>query len=309
MARLAATSAFPLLLLAVAQACSPDTHVHDEGRAPRWTEVPVAGQGMPGPGPIPDGAADSVAPQLDQVSVSVAAGCLRVRAASSKAVDATVSLTAADVSEQRELGRGASLFDVAFAPGGLPAGAKATAVVSAVDAQGHRVMAAPTGFQVPAAPALPLVISEVMPNPAGPETTQEYVELLNRGQTPTSLAGLSLEDETGRDALPDAEVPPGARALVVGQGFDEASAADVPPTAGTMIVRLPGRLGRDGLKQTGEAVRLVAADGTVISSYGGWVDTTRGAWQGKSIQRQPDEAACDHPRSWSMAPLTPTPGS
>jgi hypothetical protein len=307
MARLAATSAWALLL-AAALGCSPDTHVHDEGRQRPASGPMTKTAQMPPDGTAPEGPAGSAPPQLAEVSVTVAAGCLHVRAASSKPVDAAVTLTAAEVSQRRELGRGASLFDVAFVPAGLPPGAAATAVVAAVDAEGHRVMAEPRSFQVPPPPTLPLVISELLPNPAGPETTQEYVELLNRGQTPTSLAGLFLEDETGRDPLPDVELPPGARALVVGQGFDEASAADVPPRPGTAIVRLPGRLGRDGLRQAGEVVRLMAADGSVISSYGGWVDTTRGSWQGKSIQRQPDEGACDHPRSWSMAPLAPTPG-
>ena len=233
---------------------------------------------------------------------------MRVRVQASEPVEATVRLAAGAAAEERSLGQGASLFDQAFRVMALPAGAEATAVVVVVDLAGHRGESEQAGFRVPAAPTVALAITEVMVNPAGAETSQEYVEVRNLGQSPVALDGLAIEDEGGRDPLPQASLSPGAVALVVGAAFDEASAADVPPRPATALLRVPGRIGRDGLRQQGEAVRLVTADGTVVSSYGGYVDTSRTAWNGRSIHRQPDPAACDHPQSWSMAPQDPTPG-
>jgi hypothetical protein len=75
-----------------------------------------------------------------------------------------------------------------------------------------------------------------------------------------------------------------------------------------MVLRVPGRIGRDGLGQAGEVVRLVGPDGLVRSGYGGWVDVRRPLWAGQSVHRTPDAAACDHPAAWSAAPLPATPG-
>ncbi|HEY0714803.1 MAG TPA: hypothetical protein VGF45_19135, partial [Polyangia bacterium] len=109
------------------------------------------------------------------------------------------------------------------------------------------------------------------------------------------------------DPLPAIEVPPGARLLVVGANFDPRSPTDVHPSPDTSILRVPGRIGRDGLGQKGEIIRLRAADQRTESIYGGWTDTSRSVWAGRSVRRQP-ESACDHPSVWSRSPQPPTPG-
>jgi hypothetical protein len=305
-----------LLAVLLGAACAPDTHVLDErrhdpatprsgngaasGPDPGPTSHPPPGTGPPGPPPDP--------PEWLRFTLSLAADCVRVQAEATAPVTAEVRFQAAGQIDLRPLGGGASVFDQAFRLS-LPAGAEADAVVAIAAAFPlDGASSTPARFRVPAPPSLPLVITELLPNPAGAETGQEYVELRNLGAVPAVLDGLAIEDEGGRDPLPAGTLAPGASALVVGAGFVAGASGDLPPRAGTPLLRVAGRIGRDGLRQQGEAVRLIAADGSVISSYGGYVDTTRPAWSGRSIQRLPDPAACDHPQSWSMAPLDPTPG-
>lgn len=288
------------LSLLLGAACAPDTHVWDEGRNDPARTDPAASR--------PPTATTDGPPELLRFTLSLAADCVRVQAEASAPVTADARFQAAGQVDVRPLGAGASVFDQAFRLP-LAAGAEAEALVAiAAPGAAEPTTSAPTRFRVPAAPALPIVITEVLPNPAGAETSQEYVELRNLGDAPVMLDGLAIEDDAARDPLPAATLAPGACALVVGASFVEGAPADVPPRSGTPLLRVPGRIGRDGLRQQGEAVRLIAADGSVLSSYGGYVDTTRPAWSGRSIQRLPDPGACDHPQSWSMAPLEPTPG-
>ncbi len=89
----------------------------------------------------------------------------------------------------------------------------------------------------------PLVITEVLANPAGPEPGQEFVELRNLGGADLSLGGLRLEDAKGADVLPEATLVAGAYALIVPSTFDPGSPRDVPPRAGTLMVPVDTRLG------------------------------------------------------------------
>lgn len=152
----------------------------------------------------------------------------------------------------------------------------------------------------------PIAITEVLANPAGLESTQEYVEIFNLGDTPASLAGLVLRDRDGEDALPAVELPAGAYALIVPEGFVPGG-PDPAPRAGTPLLGVVGRLGRDGLANAGEPAALFAPDGRILSSYGGFVNVESSAWNGRSVHRQ-DPRACDAPASWIAKPLSPTPG-
>src|SRR6185369_6311977 len=152
----------------------------------------------------------------------------------------------------------------------------------------------------------PLVVTEVLANPAGTEPAQEYVEIRNLGDETLSLEGLLVQDSRGGDMLPAAELAAGAYALIVTSAYDPQSGADPAPRPGTMLVRVDSRIGTDGLSNGGEAVRLVQGE-TVISSYGGWVDVSSAAWAGHSVHRLV-ETACDRRDAWSRAPLEPTPG-
>jgi hypothetical protein len=288
--------------------CQPDDTLSDEGRrrSPGSSAQPGAAPVSPPGGPAPMPADDGQPARLGPVTLTLAVDCLRVQAQATRPVTARAVVDLGGVAQDFALGTGATLFDGAFRVAGV-AGAAATARLLARDGAGLDLQSDPIAFAVPPPPGS-LVITEVLANPVGNEARQEWVELANLGAAPANLTGLRIEDAAGSDPLPDATLAAGARALVVGANFDEAAPGDVPPAARISILRVPGRIGRDGLGQAGEVIRLVDGAGLVRSSYGGWVDTSRAAWAGRSVQRQPDEAACDHPLSWSSAPMPATPG-
>lgn len=307
----------------VATGCWPDATLSDERHphpapggaptTPQGGKTGKAGQAPPASLDAAPAAPDDGRPaRLGPLAVTLTVDCVRVQAEATRPVTARaqVAVDAADAgprgAQEFPLAEGATLFDAAFRVQG-PSGAPARVRLLGHDQAGLELQTDPVDFALPAR-AGALVITEVLANPAGAETRQEYVELANLGSAPVSTAGWRIEDAAGSDDLPTALIPGGARALVVGTGFDEQSPSDVPPRAGTALLRVAGRIGRDGLGQAGEIVRLRGPDGAVQSSYGGWVDTRRPAWAGQSVHRRPDETACDHPSAWSASPLPATPG-
>jgi hypothetical protein len=185
----------------------------------------------------------------------------------------------------------------------------ATIVLRVTDRAGNQIETSAGSIDLPPETP-PLVITEVLANPAGPEPGQEFVELRNVGDSDQSLAGLRLEDSKGGDVLPEATLAAGAYALIVPSTYDPGSPREVPPRAGTLMVPVDTRLGSDGLSNSGEVVRLrMPGTGTepVISLYGGWVDVSAASAAGKSIHRLTD-GSCDHPTAWTKPPRVPTPG-
>jgi hypothetical protein len=114
-----------------------------------------------------------------------------------------------------------------------------------------------------------ITITETRFDPIGPEPRQEYVELLNASDEPIDLRGFTLSDAPDRvgDLLEhSAVVPPNARALLVGHGFDPVHAADARVPPGSMITALPTSLANGGLANSGEPLFLRAPDGSRVSS-------------------------------------------
>jgi hypothetical protein len=107
-----------------------------------------------------------------------------------------------------------------------------------------------------------VVINEVLANPVGPEPAAEWVELVNTGTVDVDLGSYTLFDSTAATALPAETLPKGSFALVVREDY---VADDLPPAAGTLLLRVP-RLG-NGLSNTGEALRLEAPGGIVMSRF------------------------------------------
>lgn len=101
-----------------------------------------------------------------------------------------------------------------------------------------------------------LTITEVCANPEGPEPTQEWVELANFGAMPASLEGLAISDRAdaiGTRLGSSRVLVPGARVLLVGEGFD-ADRAGVPAGAALLVV---GRsIVPSGISNTGEPLYL-----------------------------------------------------
>lgn len=299
-------------------ACLPDADLEDERLAAGFDSTTLPASGGPpvgaslnqnlGPSPMPAPVVDDGAPPVLGAVTVLAGSCVQV------AVSVNKPAEVAFVFEQGELvvrapaaRRADGLMVVTTALAGLPPQQSSQVWAEAVDAQARTSAAPPQIFTTP--PARPsVVISEVLANPAGSEYTQEFVELLNFGVEAISLTGFAIEDATGQDVLGDAVLAPGARALIVAEGFDPSAGPDPEPAAGTLLLRVQGRIGKDGLSNAGEVVTLRAPDGQVVSHYGGWVNVGASSWNGRSVHRVPQDDPCDDKRLWTDRPQPPTPG-
>lgn len=122
-------------------------------------------------------------------------------------------------------------------------------------------------FELLSAAAQPhVVLNEVLANPNGAEPDQEWVELFNDGTRPVKLSGWKLLDSGGETPLPDVNLLPENYALIINETFEPNSAVDVVPEANVLMVEV-SRLGKSGLSNAGEALRLVDKDGMVRSSF------------------------------------------
>jgi hypothetical protein len=151
--------------------------------------------------------------------------------------------------------RGAASLSVA----GLPSSHREDGVLTAIDLAGLRAERTLVVATTP--PLASLTITEVCADPSGPEPAQEWVEIANVGEAPVGLAGLTISDRetlAGAALASSRMLAPGARVLVVGDGFD-ADLAGAPPGAPLVVV---GRtIVSGGLSNGGEALFLRDADG------------------------------------------------
>jgi hypothetical protein len=251
-------------------------------------------------------AADEFAPLVSGFTMTIAEGCGHAQFVTDEAAWPEIIITAGDQRVSLVPGEIGTIFDLLTHLLDLPVDVDAEAIARAVDRAGHRADSSVVALHLP--PKFPrLVITEVQGNPAGSEYTQEFVEVKNLEAESVSLAGMRIEDKTGSDVLPDVAVPPGGFALLVSATFVEDDGKDPVPRSGTVIVRVSGRIGADGLSNSGEPIRLVSQDGAVVSQYGGWVDVSATAWNGMSVHRVSVDA-CDQPSAWTSTPEMPTPG-
>jgi hypothetical protein len=134
----------------------------------------------------------------------------------------------------------------------------------AFDAVGTRVA---IDVELTTATARPhLVLNEVLADPLGPEARGEWIELVNDGSSPVHLAEFVLDDAVEAVALPAHELAPGEMALLVSESYDPDPEIDLVPPPETAILRLPD-LGRNGLTNAGELLRLRDRNGQVISRF------------------------------------------
>jgi Lamin Tail Domain len=149
-----------------------------------------------------------------------------------------------------------------------------------------------------------VIINEVMANPAGPEPHQEWVELYNDGTLDVSLAGWRLQDAGGSTELPSVILRSGGYGLVVGEGYESDSWVDRPPASGTLLVRVSS-VGKSGLSNGGEPVRLVGPDGVTASA----IPAIASKEQGWSIVRVAPDALDSLSRSFGFGMDGGTPGA
>jgi hypothetical protein len=139
--------------------------------------------------------------------------------------------------------------------------------LTAIDAAGNRSI---TSFAITTETDLArLSITEVRADPRGQEPAQEFIELLNYGDTPTDLEGFSISDQ--RDDLGDiikqsVRVNPGERVLLVADGFDPNDSKDDMPLPGTILVRLGSALTGSGLSNSGSDLFLRDPSGRRVSA-------------------------------------------
>lgn len=146
-----------------------------------------------------------------------------------------------------------------------------------------------------------VVLNEVQVNPVGPEPDQEWVELYNDGQVETSLFGYRILDIGGETVLPDIVLLPGQIAVVVNDTYFPDEEVDVIPPANAIVVRVPA-LGKNGLSNSGELLRLVDLEGRTISRFPALPKPKAG----QSVSRQTPDAPDGV--SSSFAITRPTPG-
>lgn len=171
--------------------------------------------------------------------------------------------------------------------------------VRAIDAAGNVLRST---FQTTMKPPEPhLVINEVLADPLGPEPSQEWVELVNDGTIAAHLGGYRLADEGGETALPDALIEPGRFVLIVNDAFVADDGLDPAPAPSSLLIRVP-KLGKNGLANAGETIRLVDVEGSEISR----VPSEPKPKPGKSVARIHPWDADDSSASFRIA--APTPG-
>ncbi|UJR79509.1 lamin tail domain-containing protein [Sandaracinus amylolyticus] len=122
-------------------------------------------------------------------------------------------------------------------------------------------------------PLAPISIVEVRADPWSVEPRQEYVEISNLGAVTIDLAGFSLSDAP--DSMGDViagpvRIAPGARALIVAEGFDPDDRGDgdrdVAIPAGVALIRVDRSLASGGLSNSGEPLFLRDPDGRRVSA-------------------------------------------
>lgn len=250
--------------------------------------------------------ADLTAPAIIDLGIQPSGPCILVSFQTDEPAAATLVIRSASAERDVAAGAGVVQFSVAVSLAAFGAGSDVEILARARDLAGNVSESAVVSLTVPAT-LLPLAITEIHANPAGPEPMQEYVEIRNLGSTPVDFGSVSIEDSKGSDTLPAGTLAAGAYALIVPVGFDPASPVDTRPLAGTPLVHVDTRIGSDGLANTGEAVRLRATDGTILSSYTAVVDVSASKWSGKSVHRIPEDA-CDQAATWTRLPGAATPG-
>ncbi len=175
---------------------------------------------------------------------------------------------------------------------GLKPGAQNQLELTVLDDAAHRWTGKLTFTTLP--PRSHIVINEVLANPVGAEPAQEWVELVNDGDDAVELEGWTIEDTGAPSSLSSASLAPGEYALIVPEGYEESSAFDISPVAGTLMLRLES-LGNGGIRNTGEPLVLRDATGAVRSAFPG----LGGAPEGFSTARRKPWAP-DVPESFAV---------
>lgn len=186
-----------------------------------------------------------------------------------------------------------------FVMKGLPSASEITLDVLTFDVFGHALRQTFTTSTL--SPLSHIVLNEVLANPLGPEPHQEWVELYNDGAVPGSLDGYTIADIGGKTLLPEVTLEPGQFALVVNETFEMVDEVDVTPPEDVLLVRVP-TLGKSGLSNAGEPLRLLDKQGLVISRFPAIPKPKAGQSLARVVPDAPDGVSA------SFVVAQPTPG-
>ncbi|MCO4771179.1 MAG: lamin tail domain-containing protein [Deltaproteobacteria bacterium] len=130
-----------------------------------------------------------------------------------------------------------------------------------------------------------LVVNEVMPNPAGSDSGNEYVEIVNLSDAAASLDGWTLGDAVSatRHVFDStAVIPPGGVLVVYDRGDHSAIPGALNSSSGTL-----------SLNNAADTVRLLDGDG-VARSVVGWSGAPSGVSLNRGTDGDPDALLVDH---------------
>jgi hypothetical protein len=111
-----------------------------------------------------------------------------------------------------------------------------------------------------------VAINEVYADANGPEPQQEWIEVVNSGSVPVDLGGWVLEDVGGQTELPSGVLEPGAFAVVVNEAYVPDADYDPLIDPFALVLSVP-TLGKSGLSNSGELIRLRAPEGEIVSRF------------------------------------------
>lgn len=122
-----------------------------------------------------------------------------------------------------------------------------------------------------------VIINELLPNPSGTDTGEEFIEIVNVGTEPVSLDGWSVRDATAERHVfpPDAMLPPGGVFVLYDSGDHSNLSSAITSTTGSL-----------SLNNSGDLIELLEADGTTHDAV--QYSSSR---DGVSLNRSPDGEA------------------
>jgi hypothetical protein len=155
-----------------------------------------------------------------------------------------------------------------------------------------------------------LLLSEVLYDALeeGADADWEWIEVWNPSGETVSMSGWLIADSAGQDRLPETEIGAGERIIIAARAarFQER----YPAYAGALLA-LEGNIG-NGLSNTGDSVKLIAPDGSIIDAMSYGSDKTvfdpacKDVKAGQSLGRL-DAADSDTSEDWA-AQEEPGPG-
>ena len=188
-------------------------------------------------------------------------------------------------------------------------GAPARVELSGVDLAGNRTLMQLDEI-VEYRPVPAVIITEVLANPAGAEPRQEFVEILNIGDTLVKMEGWRLSDRADADGdlVPTETLFPGEFGLLVAPNYDPYCDRDPNPDPNALIIYMPSTLGTRGLVNRGSPVYLRDSNGELISALLESPDMSSASDDGRSLELTAP-VACSMDVGWEKNPhKSSTPG-